>query len=515
MDLPIAVSRLDRAFSINGLETTRIVVGWVMFDFASSCTAISYGIVIPLLVNLLGDTAFGDGKGKVLWAYLTVVISVIVALLYISFTAVIEYGNIKRKGLVRCGAAAAIFLILFIFCFASNSVYLACVLVVCSICCQRVADVSYDSLLDAVSKKSVSNSSHQVSSRGSATGYLGIISFVIVLAPILGVIYILFNPGNLWIQGIIPTVASGIWYLIFLRGSSVRLPVDVSTGPPVPDKLRGNSLPMFLLNGIKEGFLEQMKTVKSMPGFPDLSFFILGMIFISDAASSATSSAVIVASDSLGLSIIAIGGAALVGIVAAVIGLLFYRWVESHQYLTPKQILIWNVLVICGAGVYVMFVTNIWEVFLFCIIGGSQIGSISAFSRSILSKMLPKERQTRFFSFYDFTQKGSAWIGPLIVGAVTDSFGSSKYLTIVIAVSLVEAAIGLPFLLYVNPARGEAVRAVVEAATADQERQSAMADDEAAQASTTLSEQQKQANGTRNGDKGPSPRLPESSSESI
>lgn len=136
----------------------------------------------------------------------------------------------------------------------------------------------------------------------------------------------------------------------------------------------------------------------------------------------------------------------------------------EKTFLTPKQILIFNVLIICGAGVYVIFVKTITEVFIFCIIGGSQIGSISAFSRSILSKMLPREKQSRYFSFYDFTQKGSAWIGPLIVGALTDALGDSHYLTIVVVVSLVEAAIGIPFLLYVSPSRGEAARAVIDAA---------------------------------------------------
>jgi MFS-type transporter involved in bile tolerance (Atg22 family) len=55
------------------------------------------------------------------------------------------------------------------------------------------------------------------------------------------------------------------------------------------------------------------------------------------------------------------------------------------------------------------------------VLGGSQ-----ALSRSLFSQMIPHEREAEFFSFYEISERGTSWIGPLLFGLVTQATGSMR-----------------------------------------------------------------------------------------
>jgi UMF1 family MFS transporter len=55
------------------------------------------------------------------------------------------------------------------------------------------------------------------------------------------------------------------------------------------------------------------------------------------------------------------------------------------------------------------------------VLGGSQ-----ALSRSLFSQMIPREREAEFFSFYEVSDRGTAWIGTLLFGLVTQWTGSMR-----------------------------------------------------------------------------------------
>ena len=216
------------------------------------------------------------------------------------------------------------------------------------------------------------------------------------------------------------------------------------------------------LAGIYYGFIEQLLTLKSLYEYPDLTRYIIGVAFISDAASSAGSAAVLIGTDVLHLSLVMIGAAAVVGILSAILGLFLYRFLNDKFNFPPKLILICNIVILCLMGVYALYITNLAGVFIICVVAGLQIGAFGAFSRSMISKFLPTKKQSRFFSLYDLTQKGSSWLGPLAIGGLTQIYGDHYYLHMVVYVTLVEAAIGLPFLISVNVKQAEVKRIEVD-----------------------------------------------------
>ena len=149
-----------------------------------------------------------------------------------------------------------------------------------------------------------------------------------------------------------------------------------------------------------------------------------------------------------------------VGIVSAIVGLVFFRWVLARRWLTPKYILCLNLVVIALVFVYILYVRTVGDFFAVALIAGSQIGSLGSFSKSIVSKLVPTKRQSRFFSLYQFSQEATGWIGPLIVATLQTALGGGQraFLVSVVEVCLVEIAIGLPLLLMVDVGRGEDCR---------------------------------------------------------
>jgi UMF1 family MFS transporter len=60
--------------------------------------------------------------------------------------------------------------------------------------------------------------------------------------------------------------------------------------------------------------------------------------------------------------------------------------------------------------------------FIALVMGGSQ-----AISRSLFAQMIPDGKEAEFYSFYEVSERGTSWIGPLIFGLANQLFGSLRY----------------------------------------------------------------------------------------
>ncbi len=60
--------------------------------------------------------------------------------------------------------------------------------------------------------------------------------------------------------------------------------------------------------------------------------------------------------------------------------------------------------------------------FIALVMGGSQ-----AISRSLFAQMIPAGREAEFYSFYEISERGTSWTGPLIFGLANQLFGSLRW----------------------------------------------------------------------------------------
>jgi len=84
------------------------------------------------------------------------------------------------------------------------------------------------------------------------------------------------------------------------------------------------------------------------------------------------------------------------------------------------------------------------------VIVGLTIGPLQAASRSLMTRIAPRERMTQFFGLYALSGKVTSFLGPLTVGLLTTVSGSQR-----IGISILVAffVVGALLLAGVRPER--------------------------------------------------------------
>jgi len=95
--------------------------------------------------------------------------------------------------------------------------------------------------------------------------------------------------------------------------------------------------------------------------------------------------------------------------------------------------------------------THNYEFYVLAAVYALQIGSIQSFSRVMMSRLTPPGHEAEFFSFFEITDEGTSWLGPLILGAALDATGSIRSAVLTVLIFLV---LGLISLFFVKEEKG-------------------------------------------------------------
>ena len=74
------------------------------------------------------------------------------------------------------------------------------------------------------------------------------------------------------------------------------------------------------------------------------------------------------------------------------------------------------------------------------VLGGSQ-----AISRSLFAQMIPTGREAEFYSFYEVSDRGTSWLGPLVFGLANQVFGNLRPAILSLIFFFVLGLAALPF----------------------------------------------------------------------
>ena len=85
------------------------------------------------------------------------------------------------------------------------------------------------------------------------------------------------------------------------------------------------------------------------------------------------------------------------------------------------------------------------------VITGIFLGPNQAASRSLMGRFVPRENENEFFGFFAFSGKLTAFVGPFLLGVLTQWTGSQRW---GISVVLVMFAAGLVLLLPLDEQEG-------------------------------------------------------------
>jgi MFS transporter, UMF1 family len=247
----------------------------------------------------------------------------------------------------------------------------------------------------------------KVSSRGWALGYLG--GGLLLLLNLVAVT-LLSRDGDdqrtldlaRWC-----IVSAGVWWAAF-----TLVPLRWLREHPggASSEAHGNLL--------TDGFRQLGRTVKNLRAFPLTLYFLLAYLVYNDGIQTVIALASQYGTEELNLEqstliitillvqFLAFGGALLLGALANRIGarktillsLVLWLGVVLAAYWLPE-----------GEAVPFMLL----GVAIGLVLGGSQ-----ALSRSLFSQLIPAGREGEYYGFYEISDKGTSWLGPLAFGLV-------------------------------------------------------------------------------------------------
>lgn len=196
------------------------------------------------------------------------------------------------------------------------------------------------------------------------------------------------------------------------------------------------------------GFKQLAATFREMRHFPETIRYLVAYLLYNDGIQTVIAMSVTFGAVELGMKSSELILLTLMVQIMAFGGAFFFGWLAGR--ISAKPALIVSLVIWCGIVIAAWFVhdtTQFWimAAFVALVMGGSQ-----AISRSLFSKMIPPNKEAEFFSFYEVSERGTSWIGPLLFGLANQFFGSMRYSILSLIVLFVA---GLAVLITVNVAR--------------------------------------------------------------
>ncbi|CCD22195.1 Atg22p NDAI_0A00350 [Naumovozyma dairenensis CBS 421] len=209
------------------------------------------------------------------------------------------------------------------------------------------------------------------------------------------------------------------------------------------------------------GWLSLWESFKHARLLKDVMIFLLGWFIISDSITTINSTAILFSRTQLDMSTLQLIIVSILTMISAMIGAFMVpQFLSKRFHWSPKKILLFLILwatFIPFYGILGFFFNSIglkekFEMFLLAIWYGLSLGGLSAVSRSLFTLIIPKGKESTFFSMFSITDKGSSIVGPFLIGLVTDKTHNIRYSFYLLFTLLI---LSLPIIKSLNLERGK------------------------------------------------------------
>lgn len=399
--------------------------GWYFYDFACSVYSTSVVTVFlgPYLTEVAKAAADQDGyvhplglsvRAGSFFAY-CISASVVLAIVTMPLTGSAADRTGRKKPLLGSAAYLGACATAGMFFLDGDRYLLGGALLIVANASLAVSMALYNSYLPQIATPEERDA---VSSRGWAFGYA---SGALVLLLDLGLFTAHARFGVS--EGVavrICLATAGLWWGAFTLVPLARLRDARAGAPSAP----GSAAPDA---GTAEGGWRQLATtLRDMRHRPLTFAFLLAYLIYSDGIQTVISQASVYGSEELGLGqstlitavllvqVLAVGGALTMGRLARAYGakrtilgsLVAWTATLTAGYFLPAGAPVWFFVLAAGIGL---------------VLGGTQ-----ALSRSLFSHLVPRGKEAGYFSAYEMSDRGLAWVGPLLFGLTYQLTGSYR-----------------------------------------------------------------------------------------
>ncbi len=381
------------------------VFSWLLFDFANtSFSVMMVTFTFPLYFkNVICN---GSPSGDALWGFSVSLSMLLVALLSPVLGAAADFSG-KRKRFLLFFTLTSILATALLSFSAPGMAIIAALLFMLANMGFEGGVVFYDSYLkELASDKSVG----RVSGYGFAMGYLGALTILLLVKPLLSDGIVLANASNVQMSFLV----SALFFALFSAPLFLVLRDEQKEN-------RSAISATALLQSIRE----VKYTFRHILHYRDLAHFLIAYFFYNDAIVTIIAFSSIYAQNTLGFTTGELILFFMLVQSTALIGSVIFGFITDK--IGPKRtivitLIIW-IVVVCAA----IFADNKELFFATGMFAGISMGSSQAASRSMMTRLTPREHVAEFFGFYDGSfGKASAVVGPLVFGLVSSYAGSQK-----------------------------------------------------------------------------------------
>lgn len=404
------------------MNDKREILGWTMYDWANS--AFSTTVVTALLGPYI--LALADASATPLMIFGTAVepaaifpfsssMSVLLQVLFLPLLGTIaDYTHLKKKMMMLfayVGAGATILLFLIRADMpgigTNGAVLLGSLLFIIANLAFGAAIVFYNAFLPDIASPDKRDA---VSSRGFAYGYLG--GGLLLLAN-LGLLTMMEDTG---LAVRISLASAGVWWLVFTYLFPHRRLIQRDPARQLPEGSK------ILSHGVRQlrHTLREMRTQ-----YPLTLQYLIAYLIYNDGIQTVIIVATAFAADELGVETQSLLLLVLMIQFMAFGGAFLFGWMA--QRMGAKRAIMISLAIWSGIVIYAFaFLYTETQLFvlgaaLAMVLGGSQ-----ALSRSLFSQMIPGDHESEYFGFYEISERGTSWIGPLLFAAAVQLTGSQR-----------------------------------------------------------------------------------------
>ena len=390
-------------------KNRKTIISWMMYDFANSSFAnnVTTFIYAAFFTKVIAENEI---IGTALWSRGVGIIMLVVALLSPPLGALSDQGGYRKRFLIFFTFLAVIFTALLYFPQQGQAIYALTLYIIACICFE-MGIVFYNAFLPDIAPPERIG---RISGQAWGVGYFGgllsmavlMVGFVSAETPWFG----LTKETHAHIRA--TNIGVAIWFAIFSLPALFYLPAP-------PARQTGDKL------SLAASYRRILQTFRELQRYREIFKLLLARLVYNDGLITVFAFGGIYAAGTFGFTFEEVLFFGIIVNIAAGIGAWCFGYLDDRLggKLTIQITLVGFVI---AAIIAVVPQEKIW----FWIAGllvGLFAGPNQSASRSLMGRFVPQNKETEFYGFYAFSGKATAFLGPLLMGVITQAFGSQRY----------------------------------------------------------------------------------------
>ena len=374
------------------MSTRRERIAWYLYDFGNS----AYAAVVLLAIYsaYFQGEVVGGAEGSRLWGYAVGIAMLVVAITSPVLGTIADFSGSKKKLLFFYTTLCCLFTAMLFF-VGPGDVLTGMLFFILAEIGYRSSQVFYNSLLPEIASD---EDMGRVSGNGWAIGSAGgILCLVIVLA------LIMFAKGE------------AVVHLAFLI-TAVYFAISAA---PVFLWIRERAQPQQLPAGdnyLTMGFKRLAKTFREVRIYREYIKFMVAFLIYNDGIIMALDFAAILGAVLFGMEQQQLIIFMIIVQVTSIAGAYLFGLLADH--INPKQSLLFALLLMMAAAVWMYFNYSLTGFYLIGGLAGFALTGVQSVSRATVGLFAPRGQSAEFYGFFAIAGRTSSFIGPAVYGVI-------------------------------------------------------------------------------------------------